>query len=278
MATDGRATWRRWWHWLPALLLFAGLLPVITAETATSATAGARDVSFGTAGIVRTDFGGTDKLNVVVVQPDGKIIAAGSTVGDADEDLAVARYNTDGSLDSTFGSDGKVTTDIADRDIVNTLVVQPDGKIVVAGDTSSATYLGESAWVLLRYLPTGEPDTSFGDGGRVITDYAGNTRADHLETLLLQPDGKLLAAGYSAGFYQADSDAVLARYNSDGSPDRTFGSLARRTSIQGTRTASPAWAFATTVASWPAVDGGDRSWRTPWPIWARIRRPSTPTM
>src|SRR5262245_12063781 len=90
---------------------------------------GALDPTFGSGGLVTTDFGGSDSAQAVAIQSDGKIVAAGSSGGD----FALARYNADGSLDASFGGGGKVTTDFGGFDAASALAVQPDGRIVAAG-------------------------------------------------------------------------------------------------------------------------------------------------
>jgi len=182
------------------------------------------DHSFGSAGVVRTDFGGSDLANAVAVQPDGKIVAAGTT-GTA---FALARYNADGSLDTSFGSGGKVTTTIGPRDAANAILLQPDGKIVVAGGSVPLTAprdpLEPQGFTLARYNEDGSLDPSFGSGG-VIT-----TRIDALSVAnaaALQPDGKIVAAGVSlpnTGGGRPPFAFALARYEPDGSLDTSFGS------------------------------------------------------
>src|SRR5439155_974558 len=102
---------------------------------------GSLDSTFGSGGIVTTDFGSSETAFAISVAADGKITAAGGTKGASPGDIAVARYNSDGSLDSSFGSGGKVTTDFAagSDDVAFGLVVQPDGQITIAGSTSSAS-------------------------------------------------------------------------------------------------------------------------------------------
>ena len=171
---------------------------------------GTRDPSFGSGGWVTTDFGGFDQANALVVQADGKLVAAGSTVsftgGGANSDFAVARYNPDGSLDAGFGAGGKVTTDFAGGpDQANALVVQPGGRLVAAG---FATLSSSTDFALARYKRNGVLDRSFGSGGRVTTDFAGS--GDQANALVVQGDRKLVAAGLA--FTGSSTDFALARY------------------------------------------------------------------
>jgi uncharacterized delta-60 repeat protein len=163
---------------------------------------------------VTTDFGlgGINRAFALVLQPDGKLVAAGTNnIG-----FALARYLPDGRLDPTFGVGGKVTTDFAfgGSDQASALILQPDGKLVAAG---SAIVVDEIfRFALARYRPDGSLDPTFGTGGRVVTEFGD--RANRATALVLQPDGKLVAAGATD-----DGDFALARYRPDGSLDATFG-------------------------------------------------------
>jgi uncharacterized delta-60 repeat protein len=179
---------------------------------------GGLDPSFDGDGKVATDFGGrSDGTRDVEIQGDGKIVAAGVSRQGGRSEIALARYNRDGSLDPTFGEDGKVLTTFQPSSVgASAVLLQADGKIVAGGSTGSGS---DSDFALARYLPDGALDPSFGSGGRVITPISSVT--DWLRALAVQPDGKLVAAGYS---YQSLSRGhiVLARYNPDGSLDSSF--------------------------------------------------------
>ena len=192
------------------------------------AAGGDLDPTFGTGGMVMTDLSrSTDIANAVAVQSDGKLVVVGQTYKNNDystEDFAVARYNTDGTLDTTFGRGGKVRTDFPGLAAVpSSVVIQPDGKIVVAGGAFPLfTFLGD--FKVVRYNPNGSLDTSFGDGGIVTTTFPEGSYAF---ALALQSDGKIIAAGtvfvdFNPGD-MSDTDFALARYNPDGSLDTTFG-------------------------------------------------------
>jgi uncharacterized delta-60 repeat protein len=178
---------------------------------------GALDATFDRDGKVTTDFGGrSDGADDVAIQADGKIVAAGSGFSPQVRpvDFALARYNRDGSLDTSFGDGGKVLTTFEPNSIegANAVVIQPDGKIVAAGSTRRGA-TGEFA--VARYLPNGSLDASFDGDGLVVTPIPSGIVFD----LAVQRDGKLIAAGWSnpGGF-----DIALARYNPDGSPDLSF--------------------------------------------------------
>lgn len=109
---------------------------------------GTLDTSFGTAGMVHTDFGKSDDAYGLIVQADGKIVLAGRSWDDTGSDFALARYDTSGSLDTNFGTGGILTTDFAGYDAANAVALQADGKIVVAGNAGVATDFG-----LARYWP-----------------------------------------------------------------------------------------------------------------------------
>jgi len=192
------------------------------------AAGGDLDPTFGTGGMVMTDLSrSTDIANAVAVQSDGKLVVVGQTYKNNDystEDFAVARYNTDGTLDTTFGRGGKVRTDFPGLAAVpSSVVIQPDGKIVVAGGAFPLfTFLGD--FKVVRYNPNGSLDRSFGSGGIVTTTFPEGSYAFDVA---LQPDGKIIAAGtvfvdFNPGDI-SDTDFALARYNSDGSLDTTFG-------------------------------------------------------
>ena len=174
-------------------LSFAALFFTLALPHAVQA-AGALDSSFGSGGKVTTPIGTSDDLAYALVsQPDGKLVAAGYTSGTT-FDFALARYNSDGSLDSTFGTGGKVTTPIgASSDEAHALILQPDGKLVAAGYTSNgSTY----DFALVRYTSAGSLDSTFGTGGKVTTPIG--TSNDQAYALVLQPDGRLVAAGYGS--------------------------------------------------------------------------------
>jgi len=199
---------------------------------------GSLDTTFGNGGIVTTAFETISNPNVVAIQPDGKIVVAGYDLYTPGGVIAIARYNTDGSLDNSFGGDGKVITIISGYDFANAVAIQADGKIVVTGAT------GGSGWDILvaRYNSDGSLDTSFHGNGIVMTDTRSGTRIyeDIGYGVAIQTDGKIVISGSS--FYldpdtldSSDGNSVVARYNSDGSLDASFG----RGGIVSTGTGNP---------------------------------------
>ncbi len=153
---------------------------------------GSPDKSFGSGGVVATDFfGHGDLARAVALQPDGRIVVGGGAADSAGSHFAVARYNTDGSLDTSFGGDGRQTTDLSGFDeLVFGVAVQSDGRIVAAGFAFGASLYD---FALVRYTAEGAEDTTFGTSGRITTDFFG--RSDGVRGVVLQPDGRIVAAG-----------------------------------------------------------------------------------
>ena len=176
------------------------------------AQSGSLDLTFDTDGKVTTAIGsGSDVGNGVAIQSDGKIVVAGYSDNGSDLDFAVIRYNSNGSLDTGFGSNGKVTTDIAnDDDYGNSVAIQADGKIVVAGYGRISS---NNDIVVVRYNTDGTLDVSFDTDGKVTTPIG--TSSDYAFAVTIQTDGKIVVAGSSAAF-------VVVRYNTDGSLDSNF--------------------------------------------------------
>lgn len=177
---------------------------------------GALDTSFGDGGIVTLTVGseynwGSD----VVIQSDGKILVAGSSVLTT-YDFVLARYDTDGNLDTGFGGTGVITTDLTgDEDFANALALQPDGKIVVVGRGDTGGAPADYDFAVARYKTNGDLDPAFGSGGITVTHVSGES--DDVYDVVVQPDGKIVVVG-TAGY----ADLAIARYNADGSFDTTF--------------------------------------------------------
>lgn len=177
---------------------------------------GARDTTFGGGdGKVTIPFGGYEYCNDVALQSDGKLVAVGGKSGSS-ADFAIARLESDGTLDDTsngdggFDGDGKLTTGFGGNEDAHAVAIQPDGKIVVLG-----TYPDPHTSYIARYLPSGALDGTFGVGGKLTILY------DRLYDLALQPDGKLLALG-SHILPDGNVTFALHRLLPNGSPDNTF--------------------------------------------------------
>lgn len=184
------------------------------------------DPTFGNNGKVITAFGTADDLALrLALQPDGKIVVVG-VAGDSsfNSDFAVARYNSNGTLDTSFDGDGKVTDDIdGDEDSANTVALQPDGKIVVAGQAVDG-FFGDADFAITRYNSNGSIDTGFDVDGLVTQDFDFNF--DEATGAVIQPDGRIIVAGTAriSGSGFSDDDFAVVRLNSNGSLDSSFGS------------------------------------------------------
>ena len=198
-------------------------------------TNGSLDTSFGSSGIVITTFGSPPSVTEAYgagVQPDGKIVAAGLAIATSGSsvtsDLAAARYNTNGALDFSFGSLGRTQANVGGStlDVGYAMVIQPDGKIIVAGGAGIGDLPGPADYwanvnsfvALARFDTTGALDTTFGNNGTVVTEVGAYS--DFATSLALQPDGKIVVAGASRnGNYKW----FAQRYNADGSLDTSYG-------------------------------------------------------
>ena len=143
-------------------------LLITVAAHPVAAAAGDLDTSFDSDGKVTTEVGSTfDVARSVAIQSDGKIVAAGYSDNGSNDDFALVRYNTDGSLDASFDGDGKVTTAIGSgTDQAFSVAIQSDGKIVAAGDSYNGS---NDDFALVRYNTDGSLDTSFDSDGKVTT-------------------------------------------------------------------------------------------------------------
>jgi uncharacterized delta-60 repeat protein len=171
--------------------------------------AGALDPTFGGDGMVATQVtGGPDSWGTALtVQADGRILATGHVGLAPTRDFGTVRYMPDGSLDPTFGGGGEVVTDLGADDTVREIAVQPDGRVVVGGSAGSD-------FGIVRYMPDGGLDPSFGGDGIVLTDLGGT---GGIRGLAVQPDGRIVVAGF------VGDDIGLARYRADGGLDPSFG-------------------------------------------------------
>jgi uncharacterized delta-60 repeat protein len=201
--------------WLSIFVLSSLLFSIPSA----AAAEGDLDTSFGGDGIVTTTFGDADGVaESIALQSDGKIVAAGYLMVGGNWDVAVVRYNADGSLDTSFDADGIATTAIgAEGDFAESMALQSDGKILAAG----ASYNGATNEIaVVRYNTNGSLDTTFGTAGAdgidgVVTTSIGDTSASAF-SITQQIDGKIVVAGASGNQF------VLVRYNADGSLDTSF--------------------------------------------------------
>jgi uncharacterized delta-60 repeat protein len=183
---------------------------------------GRLDTSFSGDGVVTTDFFGQEDIpTTVALQSDGKIVVAGRS-SDSNHSLSyftLARYDTDGNLDTSFSGDGKVTTDLGgSNDALYSMAVQSDGKILVVGQHYFDDSVGNqvTCLALLRYNADGSPDTSFSNDGKVILMRFLLTEWHSCNDVAIQSDGKIVVAG------SMDNDFALVRFNTDGTLDTGF--------------------------------------------------------
>jgi uncharacterized delta-60 repeat protein len=205
---------------MPFYFLIAAIIIIVSLLTPHRAEAAAGDLDprFGNGGVAITDFSQTDDYAYsVAVQADGKIVVSGQSGIYPDLHSALVRYNRSGRLDSTFGTGGKVAVTFNSvSDYLDAVALQSDGKIVAAGSTSGTAFL------LARFNADGSLDQAFGNNGSVETTFGDQTAAGRAITV--QADGKIIVVGASgAGPYSELNDFALARYNSDGSLDQSFG-------------------------------------------------------
>lgn len=196
---------------------------------------GSLDQSFGTAGCITTDFGGRkDRARAVGIQADGKIVVGGSANDGVD--FALARYKPDGTLDDKFGASGKVLVDFGSNnlDMINDLVIHPDGRILAVGQStptpSRYPTSPQTFFALARFDVDGDLDATFGTNGTQQTDFGPS--ADVIQAVALDSRGKILAAGYTGGV-SGPMAMALARYDSHGELDESFGSAGKVTTDIG---------------------------------------------
>ena len=187
-------------------------------------TDGTPDPTFGTNGIVITNFGGSEEIRGLAIQPDGRIVAVGSSVSTAGRRFAVARYTPDGTLDATFDTDGKVLTALPGRGGEATAValetVGDAVRIVVAGTAFTGAALTDEDVAVVRYNADGSLDTTFNGSGQVVLLNFG--RPEFPSSVAIQADGKIVVGG-TADSGNGTFDFLLVRIEATGALDGTFG-------------------------------------------------------
>ena len=178
---------------------------------------GSLDNTFNTTGYVTTSIGSAGSAAfALAIQTDGKILATGFTKT-TNRDIAIIRYNANGSLDNTFNSTGIVTTSIGSSDEqAQSIALQSEGKIVVTGRSNNGS---DYDFALIRYNTNGSLDNTFNTSG-IVTTPVGSSQ-DGAYSVAIQTNGKIVAAGYS--YNGTDNDFAVVTYNSNGSVDNTFG-------------------------------------------------------
>ncbi len=181
------------------------------------------DLAFGTGGKVTLDFGIATNVRLdLAIDAAGRIVVAGTVMRDyfQPSDVGVARLTPDGALDPAFGVGGTVVTDIAGfADEANSVAIQGDGKIVVAGTARTSAAFGAADFAVLRYNPDGSLDASFDGDGKVTTDFAGWD--DQGNGVAIQTDGRIVVAGTGKPANET-SDFGVVRYDANGTLDVTF--------------------------------------------------------
>jgi uncharacterized delta-60 repeat protein len=192
----------------PRLIGLVTTLLLLLAPAALAAP-GDLDRSFDGDGLRIVNWGGPDSAHDVAVQPDGRIVVVG--VGFlAPVDFGITRLNPDGSSDTGFSADGNAFVALGGDELAFAVAVQPDGKIVAAGQTSL-----ETRGAIARLQPDGTPDNGFGLNGSLVLDYGG---IDLLRDVLIQPDGGIVTAGGRA----TTDDMVVTRLTAGGTQDPSF--------------------------------------------------------
>jgi uncharacterized delta-60 repeat protein len=194
----------------PLFVIALGLLVAFPAAPAPAAP-GDLDPTFSTDGELTT-YGGRASV-AIAVQPDGKVLITGPTTSEDSPPAGflLERALANGGLDGSFGNGGRVQTAFDGGGAAKAVALQPDGRIVVAGESGSGDF------ALARYLPDGSLDDSFSDDGLLTTDLT-----DRVSDVVLQPDGRILEAGCSYATQGLGADFQLARFNADGSLDDSF--------------------------------------------------------
>jgi uncharacterized delta-60 repeat protein len=183
---------------------------------------GSVDTTFAQGGATFTSFNRTGSLDQLLVQPDGKILAVAYDTSQAGA-ILMARYNPDGSLDATFGTNGQVVASGAAGSQHAFAALQPDGKIVVAGTAQGTPQ--DTDFYVRRFNADGSLDTAFGNRGLVLVGAPPAGSQDSASAVAVQADGRIVVAGQTLRpSSTTSSDFAVARLNADGSPDATFGS------------------------------------------------------
>ncbi len=177
-------------------------------------TDGLLDATFGSGGIALHSIGTEgDKTKAIVLQDNGKILLCGYFSDGSDDQTFVSRFNSDGTVDNTFGNNGTATLDIGgNEDRFWTMCILDDGKILAGGYTR--TPANDNDYLLVRYLTDGTLDNNFGSNGIMMHNFGSN---DIMIEMVVQPDGKILSAGGAFSF-------ELIRFLENGSLDTDFGS------------------------------------------------------
>lgn len=187
---------------------------------------GSPDTTFGSNGLATTSFSASNDVALSIgVQTDGKIVASGAANFDlgSNGQIALARFNANGSIDTSFGASGKVTTEVGTfLDIAADVQLQTDGKIVIGGVSCTDGNCDGGNGLIFRYNTSGSLDSTFDGDGKVFTQPPTNGAPTAISSIAIQPDGKIVGGGAVVN-NATQGDVLIARYNTNGSPDSAFG-------------------------------------------------------
>lgn len=219
----------RYVHRCSRLALFVILALQFHLTHATLGQPGTIDLSWNVIGRVMTPIGsGNNQANAMVVQPDGKVLLAGHCYADIHANFCALRYNANGTLDMSWNGTGKVMTPVGGNyDLASAVALQPDGKVLLAGYCIDGLYFN---FCSQRYNSDGSLDNSWNGTGTVMTRISSND--DEAIAIALQPDGKVLLAGYCSNGTNYDFCAV--RYNADGTLDNNWNTTGTAITPVGT--------------------------------------------
>ncbi len=173
---------------------------------------GSLDTTFGRGGILIPSITGNEEA--AALQSDGKILVVGFIrPNKTTQQMVMDRYNANGTLDTSFGNNGMVTTNFAGGSLAHAVVIQPDGKIVLGGISSGFAFA--------RFNPNGTVDSSFGTNGQDTVSLNGGS--GWLTSMALQSDGKIVAVGDWQPVGQSLAEFAIARFTSTGALDTSFG-------------------------------------------------------
>jgi len=205
---------------------------------------GILDNTFSSNGLLITNFNGKDLAFDIAIQPNRRIVVAGQVCAAPNTkgacDLAVARYNPDGTLDTSFSGDGKLTTDYggSSNGSKGGIAIQPDGKILVGGFMYNGT---DNDFAVYRYNANGSLDTTFSTDGKAKFGF-GTGRQDNAEDIILQSNGKILVIGETCNSSNVNCDFAILRLNTNGALDKTFNGTGKVRTNMGAD--DKAWAVA----------------------------------
>ena len=210
------------------VLLASVVVWCVVGVGAAVAAPGDLDATFGTGGTVTTAINsGADRAYGVAVDSQGRVILVGSSHNGSDYDIAVVRYNADGSLDTSFSTDGIVTTDFGgDDDYGLAVVVDSQDRVIVSGGIG---YGSGADFAVVRYTPAGVLDSSFDGDGKLLTDFGSGE--DYGQAVAVDSADRIVVAGYASN--GTNGDFAVARYNTDGSLDTSFDSDGKLTTAIG---------------------------------------------